>query len=429
MADICWPNLAHRYMVFLALTVGLVMGSSPRAAKSSSALHLNDQIKQVEDAIEEGQKKKHVLDRTEADLRAELLRLRQKKVRIATTIRETVARIFDLELQIRKLNSQEATKISELSRRRDQFSQVLVALQRLSRLPPEAVFAYPTPPSDLVRTAILLRTAVPKIETIAQRLRKNLTTLEMTRDTIKARRMDLRQATARLENRRRELDRLDSTKSNARKKTLAARQIEAARLDRLTKEAQTLRELFDRLEQERVERARDAGRPATDHYPVAPDNSGPRRLEPRNALSASPPFEIDSISAARGKLTYPVIGAVTGKYDGHVSKGQRRRGLTIETQPGAQVVSPFNGQIVFSGPFRRYGHLLIIEHGEGYHSLLAGMALVEGTVGQWLLAGEPVGLMARSQTGKPSLYMELRRNGQAVNPNPWLATEKGKING
>ena len=429
MADICWPNLAHRYMLSLAFTAGLVMVSNPGAAQSSSALHLDDQIKQVEDAIEEGEKKKHVLDRTEADLRAELLRLRQEKVRIATTIRETVARIFDLELQIRKLNSQEATKISELSRRRDQFSQVLVALQRLSRLPPEAVFAYPTPPSDLVRTAILLRTAVPKIETIAQRLRKNLTTLEMTRDTIKARRMDLRQATARLENRRRELDRLDSTKSNARKKTLAARQIEAARLDRLTKEAQTLRELFDRLEQERVERARDAGRPATDHYPVAPDNSGPRRLEPRNALSASPPFEIDSISAARGKLTYPVIGAVTGKYDGHVSKGQRRRGLTIETQPGAQVVSPFNGQIVFSGPFRRYGHLLIIEHGEGYHSLLAGMALVEGTVGQWLLAGEPVGLMARSQTGKPSLYMELRRNGQAVNPNPWLATEKGKING
>ena len=120
---------------------------------------------------------------------------------------------------------------------------------------------------------------------------------------------------------------------------------------------------------------------------------------------------------------------MTGKYDGRVSKGQRRKGLTIETQPGAQVVAPFNGQIVFSGPFRGYGHLLIIEHGEGYHSLLAGMALVEGAVGQWLLAGEPVGLMARSQTGKPSLYMELRRNGQAVNPNPWLATEKGKING
>ena len=429
MTEICWPNLVHRYTVFLALMASLVIGSTSGAAQSSSAFHLNDQIKQIQDAIEEGQKKKNVLDRTEAGLQAELLRLRQEKVRTATTIRETVARIFDLELQLRKLNAQETTKISELSHRRDQFSQVLVALQRLSRLPPEAVFAYPSPPSDLVRTAILLRTVVPKIETIAQRLRKNLMTLELTRDAINIRRINLRQARARLENKRRELDRLDSTKSNAREKTLAARQIEAARLDRLTEEAQTLRELFERLEQERVERARDAGKPSADQYPAAPDNTGPRRLEPPNALSALPPFEIDPISAARGKLTYPVIGTVTGKYNGHVSKGQRRRGLTIETQPGAQVVAPFNGQIVFSGPFRRYGHLLIIEHGEGYHSLLAGMALVEGTVGQWLLAGEPVGLMALSRSGKPSLYMELRRNGRAVNPNPWLATEKGKING
>ena len=429
MAEIYRLNLAHQYTVFLMLTAGLVIGPSPGVAQSSSTLQLNDQIKQVENAIEEGHKKKHVLDRTERDLRAELLRLRQEKVRIATTIRETEARIFNLERQIKKLNSQETTKISELSHRRNQFSQVLVALHRLSRLPPEAVFAYPTPPSDLVRTAILLRTTVPEIEDRAQRIRENLTTLELTRDAIKARRIDLRQATGRLKNRRLELNRLDSTKTDARKKTLAARQIEAARLERLTEEAQTLRQLFDQLEQERVERARDAGTPAADQNPAATDDTGPRRLEPPDALTALPPFEIDPISAARGKLTYPVFGAITGEFDGQMRKGRRRRGLTIETQPGAQVVAPFNGQIVFSGPFRGYGHLLIIEHGEGYHSLLAGMALVEGSVGQWLLTGEPVGLMARPPYGKPSLYMELRRNGQPVNPNPWLANEKGKLNG
>lgn len=429
MAEINRLNLALQLTIFLALEAGLLIKPTNAAAQSSSALHLNDQIKQVENAIEEGQKKKYVLDRTEADLRAQLLRLRQEKVRIATTIRETESQIFGLERQIRKLNSQEAKKISDLSRHRDQFGQVLIALQRVSRVPPEAVLAYPAPPSDLIRTAILLRTAVPEIEARAQRLRENLTTLELTRDTIKTRKMDLRQATARLGKRQRELDQLDSNKSNARRRTLAARQIETARLDRLTQEAQTLRELFDRLEQERVERLRKAGTPAAGQYPAVPGNTQPRRLEPPDALTALPPFEIDSISAARGKLTYPVIGTVTGKYDGLLSKGQRRKGLAIETQPGAQVVSPFNGQIVFSGPFRRYGHLLIIEHGEGYHSLLAGMALVEGTVGQWLLAGEPVGSMARSQSGKPSIYMELRRNGQPVDPNLWLATKEGKTNG
>ena len=106
-----------------------------------------------------------------------------------------------------------------------------------------------------------------------------------------------------------------------------------------------------------------------------------------------------------------------------------RKGLTITTPPGAQVTATYDGTVVYAGKFRDYGLLLIIEHGEGYHSLLAGMALVEGTVGQWLLAGEPVGSMARSKSGKPTIYMELRRNGQPVNPNLWLATKEGKTNG
>ena len=104
-------NLALQLTVFLALKAGLVIGSNPGAAQSSSDLHLNDQIKQVENAIEEGQKKKYVLDRTEADLRAELLRLRREKVRIATTIRETEAHIFALNRQIRKLNSQKTKHV------------------------------------------------------------------------------------------------------------------------------------------------------------------------------------------------------------------------------------------------------------------------------------------------------------------------------
>jgi len=397
--------------------------------QSPAAPQVTDQLKKVQEAIEEGKKKRNELDQTAADLRAELLKLRRDKVRVVTSIRETEAQIFALESQVRELNKQEIEKVSQMESRRNQFGQVVVALQRLSRLPPEAVFAYPISPSDLVRTAILLRTTVPQIEGRAKRLRENLISLEQTRDEIKNRRGDLVHATKQLEQKRLELDRLDTNKTSARRKTLAARQVEEARLERLTKEAETLRELFDRLEQERIERDQNAGIPLKNQQDNEKVRTGPRRLVPDSGLDSKAPFETDPITTARGKLTYPVIGAVTGRYNGVISKGQRRKGLDIETQPGAQVVSPYNGRIVFSGPFRGYGHLLIIEHGEGYHSLLAGMARTEGSVGQWLLAGEPVGVMARPRSGKPSLYMELRRNGQPINPNPWLATGKGKING
>jgi len=97
-------------------------------------------------------------------------------------------------------------------------------------------------------------------------------------------------------------------------------------------------------------------------------------------------------------------------------------------QPGAQVIAPHDGLVAFSGPFRGYGLLLIIEHAEGYHTLLAGMARIDATVGQRLLAGEPVGVMGQDEA-KPALYVELRRQGQPVNPSPWLTAQKNKGNG
>jgi septal ring factor EnvC (AmiA/AmiB activator) len=92
------------------------------------------------------------------------------------------------------------------------------------------------------------------------------------------------------------------------------------------------------------------------------------------------------------------------------------------------VVAPFDGKVLFAGPFKGYGQILIIGHGDGYHSLLAGLDRVDESVGQWLVAGEPVGVMSQSSQ-KPRLYLELRHDGQPINPLPWLAIRDEKVNG
>jgi len=76
--------------------------------------------------------------------------------------------------------------------------------------------------------------------------------------------------------------------------------------------------------------------------------------------------------------------------------------------------------VMFRGPFRGYGEILIIEHGGGYHTLLAGLARTDVALGQWLLAGEPVGIMGPASNGSPELYFELRHDGQPIDPSPWL---------
>ena len=191
MAEINRLNLALQLTIFLALEAGLLIKSSTELRNHPLLCTSMTRLNRSKMRLRKVRRKSMCSTGRKQILEAQLLRLRQEKVRIATTIRETESQIFALERQIRKLNSQETEKISELSRRRDQFGQVLIALQRVSRVPPEAVLAYPAPPSDLVRTAILLRTAVPEIEARAQRLRENLTTLELTRDAIKMRKMDL----------------------------------------------------------------------------------------------------------------------------------------------------------------------------------------------------------------------------------------------
>jgi septal ring factor EnvC (AmiA/AmiB activator) len=125
-----------------------------------------------------------------------------------------------------------------------------------------------------------------------------------------------------------------------------------------------------------------------------------------------------------------VVGRLVGLYGQPTRTGLTRKGITIETSADATVIAPYEGHVVFAGKFRGYGQLLIIEHSEGYHTLLADLERIDCVIGQWVTAGEPVGAMGRPGSGdKPALYVELRRNGQPVNPLPWLTASKDKVSG
>ena len=115
--------------------------------------------------------------------------------------------------------------------------------------------------------------------------------------------------------------------------------------------------------------------------------------------------------------------------DRAADNGARTEGITIETRRAAHVVAVRRGTVVFAGPFRGYGRLLIIEHDEGYHVLLAGLDRIDAVVGDEVLAGEPVGAMTASSNRTPELYLELRRSGRPINPLPWLAASKTKVSG
>ena len=150
-----------------------------------------------------------------------------------------------------------------------------------------------------------------------------------------------------------------------------------------------------------------------------------------SVVVAEPPDEYTGrpIDIAKGMLPYPVVGDLKATFGRQATSGLTHKGVTIKAVSEAQVIAPYEGRVAFAGLFRGYGRLLIIEHGAGYHTLLAGMGRIDVIVGQWLLGGEPVGIMDRVEKNykdeKPLLYIELRRGGEPINPLPWL-TERGK---
>lgn len=415
---------ASAAFLFVILTP-LMSGAALAAEKPPAGI--GERLKDVERAIDQGKKKSQALRKQADALRLELTGVNRKKVALAQDIQGLETEMNDLEREIADLNGAEEEKETLLASRRRQFAHLLAALQRLSRLPPEAVIAYPDRPANLVRAAILLRTTLPRVEGQAARLREDLIALDATRGQIAEQRAKLAAAAARIDDYRSDLEKAFRQTKAARRHTLAARQVEGARLKRLTKEAGSLRELFKNLESERRNRAALRKKTIENQKLKEKRTDRPLSLDPKSQVAALASFEIRPISKARGRLTFPAVGSVKGRYGGAVRRGIRRKGLVVATRANAQVVAPYDGKVVFAGTFRGYGLLLIIEHSEGYHSLLSGLARIDAIIGQSLLSGEPVGKMGNLGTGRESLYVELRQNGTPIDPMPWMTAQKGKV--
>jgi septal ring factor EnvC (AmiA/AmiB activator) len=228
----------------------------------------------------------------------------------------------------------------------------------------------------------------------------------------------------------------------------AQRTARLAEQQRLAREQQRTLKLEHELDAERQKRiaAEGAARAAADEAKRQAQRQAQRRrqkLAAQMARTLNPPKPSGkkpkqlallpnggagtAFSKLRGRLRLPARGTRVGSYGESTGFGPRAQGITLRTRAGAQVVAPHDGRVVFAGPFRDYGLILIISHGEGYHSLLAGLSKLQAVVGQAVLTGEPVGVMGGD--GKRSLYVELRRKGTAINPNPWWSSSRERASG
>jgi len=354
--------------------------------------------------------------------------LRAQLTVAALATQDSEEQLSDVESRLAGLDAEQFAKAAELARRRGELASLLTALTRLARNPPETLMLMPASPVDTIRTARLLGDVVPPIETRAKQVAVEIDDLRVLRDRVAAERTTLVAASERLSADREHLRDLIARRADLYRQTETAHAEAAAEVEALARQAADLRDLMRRIEEHRA-----AEKPAA-----------PATLEAR--VSDGLARQMRRLGEAHGQMSFPVRGRVLLGYGQTADSGQPQRGLTIETRTAAEIVAPFDGKIVFAGPFRGYGRILIIEHGEGYHTLLAGLGRIDVSVGQVVATGEPIAsagspdtagppdvshpadIYSKGATG-PVFYFELRRHGQPINPLPWLATSNGKVSG
>ena len=382
-------------------------------------------LQAVEQDLERERAAREAAARKAAQIAEDAETIRRNMVAAARRIQDRERLLLQLEDDLVILETRRQALSKTLATKDEQMRDVLMALERLAVRPTDALMLQPLRPADAIRSGLILSTAVPALTENANLLRKDLDALYRTRSEIIDRRADVATNAAALLDDQARLETLYAEKSAMQEGLEQEAKAAAQRMEALAKEAEDLRDLLDRVIADR--RRQTEERALKEPVVLTPPDGVAPTPDMVTARRPAPPPEARSFALARGTLPFPAAGRLTQRYGEGVEGDVRAKGILIATRPDAQVVSPFDGVVAFSGPFRGYGPLLILEHSEGYHTLLAGMSRLDGVVGQRVLAGEPVGVMAPE--GAPSLYVELRRDGQPINPLPWLAAQNNENRG
>jgi septal ring factor EnvC (AmiA/AmiB activator) len=405
-----------------ALVAAAVFVASARADPPAPAMQTpqtderaerETQLRGVEDTLKASEDQRRQI---EADLEA----IRLDRARLNSALIETTAKVQSAESQraeatarLADLSARADAMSASLDNRRSEIADVLAVLQRMGRNPPPAILVRPGDMVAAVRAAMMLGATVSGLQGETQQLAHDLDALTALRADIATQRDDLAKSAAELAVDKTRLTGLIAARQQSLDVAESALGAERKRADELAGQAANLKDLIANME-------RVAGAAAADvaSRAAAAKGADPARLTPAVAFAD-----------AKGRLSLPVAGAVLKTFGSPDAYGGAEKGVSIATPPAATVSSPIDAWVLYSGPYRTYGQLLILNAGAGYYMVLAGMDRINVSVGQFVLAGEPVAVMgdgsartaaaAAIGAAQPVLYIEVRKNETAIDPGPW----------
>ena len=373
-----------RFLIVLLACFPLCVQSVWAAPSKKDLEKIEAQIKKEKKVQEENKRKSQALSQ-------EVKSVQKEMVSLAKTVQKHENQLSLLEQKKKELELEQSGLEERLSFSALQMSKIMQAMQTLALRPSEILLVQADTPVQMLRSKQLMQYAFPIIGGMQKKTQEDLSRLSQVKHELQEKIVSIKTTTAELSDKNAQMEKMAQQKKVLQAQYNSSYEQSKAKTDKLAKEAKSLKELLANIQKEQQKKV---------------------------AKKPSAGFGSGVFAKARGSLRLPAQGKITQNFGDTTGASQSHaKGMVLTTRQGAQVVAPFDGVVLFAGPFQNYGQLIIIDHGDNYLTVLAGMDTITTVVGSQLLSGEPVGRMGSNYT---NLYVEVRQNGQAIDPRPWF---------
>ncbi|MDH5723617.1 MAG: peptidoglycan DD-metalloendopeptidase family protein [Alphaproteobacteria bacterium] len=385
--------------VILALLISCSYTELPAHAKTPKTENKAQNLDDLKSHLDKQEQERTKLQKKIDEIEESLSETQDELVDLAANIRKNNERMQNIKQRTGSLELKKSVLEDKLIADRRSISRLILVLQRLHRTPPESLLARPQSPYETAQTALLIKNIIPSITNHAQHLNSNLETLNQVTVELESEYQNAQELALTLESTEESMVKLLDERKILHRQINQDLKAQEISIQKISLQAKDLEDLIKRLDEDKK---REETR--TKSY---------KALALKNRKIMAP---IPDTSSAAAEL--PVSGIIATYYNQKDDTGAKSNGLSIETHPKAIVTAPMSGKVQFTGTFKRYGNLIIIEHKDGYHSLIAGLAEITTSIGQIVHKGEPVGKMPDSSfIDRPKLYYELRMKGKPVDPS------------
>lgn len=344
-----------------------------------------DDLLRVEKELAEQKVAARGLEQKQKATEDEIDDLRKKLIAATSEMQRKQSDQEDLAIRLSALEKETALRAAVLAESRNRLAALTSALLELSRVPPELFLLHESSPEEHIHRTILLKSLLPRLQEETNIIAEEITNFEELQKQTSSQKKLLKSAQQNLEWQRHNLDQLVRTRQGFLQKTAGEKAALAKQLENLSSEAQDLRQLMEKV-----------------------SNPSWSRTVGKGTQGKTP--------SLKSGLKRPVAGRIIRDYGEKDDFGVASDGVTYLAGAGSPIVAPQSGRVVFAGPFKGYGQIIILQHAGGFHSFLSGFSRIDAETGQNVEAGEPLGVLPSKAEGKPELYFEWRKKNDPIDP-------------